>query len=37
MKIKVAIIDKNSEYLKRIMKVSENNYSEKLQILGFCY
>lgn len=35
MKIKVAIIDKNSEYLKRIMKVAENNYSEKLQIFGF--
>lgn len=35
MKIKVAIIDTNIEYLKKITKVIENNYADKLQL--FCF
>lgn len=35
MKIKVAIIDSNVEYLKKITKVIENNYADKLQL--FCF
>lgn len=35
MKIKIAILDLDTEYLKKISKVIENNYSDKMQIFSF--
>lgn len=35
MKIKVAILDMDIDYLKKITKVIENNYSDKMQIFSF--
>lgn len=35
MKIKIAILDRETDYLKKITRVIENNYADKLQIFSF--